>query len=289
MICTRLNVPVSSTHCWAYRMKVAAIQLRSGVDIAANIDAASVLIREAANQGATFIVTPEMTTLLQRSPKRLFATITDEAHSLGMARFSALAKELGIDLLIGSMAIKTDDRRAANRGFLFGPDGTIKARYDKIHMFDVSVSRKETWKESNVYDKGKRAVISHAGDAKLGLSICYDVRFPHLYRQYGQAGADIITVPAAFTRPTGEAHWEPLLRARAIETGAFIIAAAQGGEHEDGRATWGHSIIVNPWGEIVATLNHDAPGILVADIDLAEVVEARRKIPAWQYDAEFSL
>ena len=270
-------------------MKIAAIQMRSGVDIEANLVAAETLIRAAAKEGASFIATPEMTHLLQRSPKQLFGAITDEADDLGVKHFAALAKELGIDLLIGSLAIKTAENRAANRSFLFGKDGQIKARYDKIHLFDVTVSKTETWKESNVYDRGNIAVMADIDGAKLGLSICYDVRFASLYRHYGQSGADIITVPAAFTRPTGEAHWGALLRARAIETGSFVIAPAQGGPHEDGRETYGHSLIIGPWGDIRAHLDSHQPGYICADIDLGDVQDARRKIPAWNHDPSYTL
>lgn len=262
--------------------------MRSGVDISANLNAAERLIRGAADQGAQFIATPEMTHILQRSSKRLFASITDEANDVGVKHFAGLAQELNIDLLIGSLAIKTGDQRAANRSFLFNPKGETKARYDKIHLFDVTVSREETWKESNVYDRGNKAVMADIEGAKLGLSICYDLRFPALYRHYGQSGADIIAVPAAFTRPTGEAHWESLLRARAIEAGSFIIAPAQGGTHEDGRTTYGHSMIIGPWGDIRAHLNHDEPGYICAEIDLGDVTDARRRIPAWNYDPDYT-
>lgn len=270
-------------------MKVAAIQMRSGVDISANLEAAETLIRRAADEGARFIATPEMTHILQRSPKRLFASITDAATDVGVKYFGALAKELGIDLLIGSLAIRTDESRAANRAFLFDKMGHITARYDKIHLFDVTVSREETWKESNVYDRGDKAVMADIDGAKLGLSICYDLRFPSLYRHYGQSGVDIIAVPAAFTKPTGEAHWESLLRARAIETGSFVIAPAQGGRHEDGRTTYGHSMIIGPWGDIRAHLDNDEPGFICAEIDLADVKDARRKIPAWNHNPDYSL
>lgn len=268
-------------------MKVAAIQLRSGTDITENITTASRLIRQAAEDGASFIATPEMTHILQRSAKKLFAVIKPEDQDPGVKAFAALAAELKIDLLIGSLAIKTGERRAANRSFLFGTDGAVKARYDKIHLFDVTISDTETWKESSVYDAGNRAVIANIGKASLGLSICYDLRFAQLYRHYGKSGAQILTVPAAFTRPTGKAHWHTLLRARAIETGSFIIAPAQGGEHADGRSTFGHSLIVNPWGEIIAERANDTPGVLMADINLSEVEEARRKIPAWNHEPAF--
>jgi len=268
-------------------MKIAAIQMRSGVEIDANLDAAEALIRAAAGEGADFIATPEMTHLLQRSSKRLFQVITEEDKDRGIKHFGALAKELGIDLLIGSLAIKTGENRAANRSFLFGRDGNIKARYDKIHLFDVTVSREETWVESKVYDRGRQAVTAKIGDAVLGLSVCYDLRFPALYRHYGQTSADILSIPAAFTRPTGQAHWETLLRARAIETGSFVIAPAQGGLHEDGRKTYGHSMIIGPWGDIRAELEHDDPGYICAEIDRQDVQIVRRKIPSWNHDPEF--
>ena len=268
-------------------MQVACIQLRSGTDIEPNLREASELIRQAASQGARLIATPEMTHCLQRSPKKLFAAIHPENEDPGVQVFSALAAELDIDLLIGSLAIQTGDKRAANRSFLFGRNGQVKARYDKIHLFDVTISRKETWKESNVYDAGQKSVITEVDDIKMGLTICYDLRFPHLYRRYAQQGVHIIAVPAAFTKPTGQAHWHALLRARAIETGCFILAPAQGGTHEDGRTTFGHSLIVNPWGEIQAELQHDYPGILLADINLSEVEDGRRKIPAWNHNPEY--
>jgi len=268
-------------------LRIAAIQLRSGTDITDNIAATTDLIRRAAAEGATFIATPEMTHILQRSAKQLFSAIYSEDEDPGIRAFGALAAELGIDLLIGSLAIQTGERRAANRSFLFGPKGQIKARYDKIHLFDVTISETETWMESRVYDGGERSVIADLGETKIGLSICYDLRFPKLYRRYGKSGVEIIAVPAAFTKPTGEAHWYTLLRARAIETGAFVIAPAQGGDHADGRATYGHSLIINPWGKIIGELNHDRPDILMADINLSAVKEARRKIPAWNHESDF--
>lgn len=270
-------------------MRVACVQMRSGIEIGPNLEAAEALIRQASSEGATFISTPEMTHILQRSAKDLFSKITPEFDDEGVTRFSELAAELGIDLLIGSLAIRASADKAFNRSYLFGPNGKIKARYDKIHLFDVTVSKAETWMESRVYAAGFRAVITRVGEANVGLSICYDLRFPDLYRQYAQAGAEVLTVPAAFTRPTGEAHWETLLRARAIETGSYVMAPAQGGTHDDGRATWGRSMVVDPWGGIVKKLEHDDPGILCVDIDIAKVAEARRKIPAWQTDPEYNL
>jgi len=270
-------------------IRAAVIQLRSGTEIEENLADATALIRQAASDGAQFIATPEMTHIVQRSPKRLFASITDEANDLGIRHFAALAKELTIDLLIGSLAIKTGENRAVNRSFLFGPDGALKARYDKIHLFDVTVSRAETWKESNIYDRGEAAVLANMHGTKLGLSICYDLRFANLYRHYSQKGAQILTVPSAFTKPTGQAHWEALLRARAIETGSFVIAPAQGGLHEDGRTTYGHSMIIGPWGDIRAHLGHHDPGYMCADIDMKDVDDVRRKIPAWNHNPDYNL
>ena len=270
-------------------IKAAVIQLCSTGQIEQNLDAAGALIRQAAADGAGFVATPEMTHILQRSPKRLFGAISEEADDGGVTYFSTLARELKIDLLIGSLAIKTGESRAANRSFLFDKNGKITARYDKIHLFDVTVSRAETWKESNVYDRGEGAVLADIDGAKLGLSICYDLRFAKLYRHYARSGAQILTVPAAFTRPTGEAHWESLLRARAIETSSFVIAPAQGGAHEDGRATWGRSMIVGPWGRVRAILAHDEPGYICAELDIEDVISARAKIPAWDYEPDYNL
>jgi len=270
-------------------MRVAAVQMCSGVTIDANLEAANMLIRQAATDGARFVTTPEMTHVLQRAPQSLFETLSTEDKDRGVVFFSALAKELNIDLLIGSLAIKTAKRRAVNRSYLFGPFGQIKARYDKIHLFDVELSARETWQESRVYDRGQTAILTEVNGAQIGLSICYDIRFPKLYRHYAQNGADILTVPAAFTRPTGKAHWETLLKARAIETGCFVIAPAQGGQHEDGRATWGRSMIIDPWGQTLARCEDDTPGFICADINLDDVKTVRGKIPAWNYDPEWSV
>ncbi len=269
-------------------MRIAAVQMRSGTDIPSNIRSAEALIRKAASAGATLIATPEMTHVLNRKSQALFDTIESESEDLGVRSFSELAKALSIFLLIGSLAIKTGERRAANRSYLFGPEGQILARYDKIHLFDVSVSKQETWMESRIYDHGVQAVTAKVSDMTLGLSICYDLRFAKLYRTYAQAGAQIIAVPAAFTQPTGKAHWETLLKARAIETGSYILAPAQGGTHADGRKTWGHSMIINPWGAVLNALDHDEPGFILADIEKSEVLSARQKIPAWQVEADYT-
>ena len=263
-------------------MRVGLVQMRSGLGPEANTDAAEAMIREAAGQGASLIATPEMTTLLDRKPRRMFEALP-EGEPEAASRFAALAGELGIYLLIGSMPVVLDERpghrRAANRSFLFGPEGRI-ATYDKVHLFDVDLETGESWKESSVYAGGTEAVAARAGEATLGLTICYDLRFPALYRRLARAGADVLCVPAAFTVPTGRAHWEVLLRARAIETGSWVIAPAQGGQHEDGRVTYGHSMVVDPWGTVTARLDHDEPGVLLADLDLSRVGDVRRRVPA---------
>lgn len=270
------------------KLTLACIQMRSGVEVAANIAAASALIREAAGQGATLIATPEMTNLLDIRPGKARPKIRIEAEDESLPAFTALAAELGIWLLIGSLAIALeDDERFANRSYLISPDGQVTARYDKIHMFDVEVGDGQSYRESRAYRPGTESVTAQAGEATLGLSICYDLRFPHLYRKLAQSGAQILTVPAAFTRITGEAHWHVLLRARAIETGSFVIAPAQGGKHEDGRETYGHSLIISPWGDVIAEKTDAEPGVLLAEIDLGEVDKARARVPSIQGDRSF--
>ncbi len=260
--------------------RAACVQMRSGVNRAQNVAAATALIEEAAAKGAHFVMTPEMTNAVDRNAARLSSSLPAGEEIEEVKAFSAVAADQGIWLLIGSMAIRRDDGRLANRSFLFGPDGAIAARYDKIHMFDVDLDNGESWKESNVYERGAAAVVATTPLASFGLSICYDLRFPHLYRAMARAGADVLCVPAAFTRQTGRAHWKTLLTARAIECGAFVVAAAQGGVHEDGRETFGHSMIISPWGDILAEARGDEPGVTVADIDLARVRKARAQIPS---------
>ena len=271
-------------------LRAACIQMRSTTDVAANIADASALIRAAAADEATFIATPEMTNLLDIRPGKARPKIKPEAEDTCLAALSSLATELGVTLLIGSLAVAVaEDNRFANRSFLIGPDGAVLARYDKIHMFDVEVGDGQTYRESKAYKAGTDAVLAHAPFGQVGMTICYDVRFPHLYRALGQAGADPITVPAAFTRVTGEAHWHVLTRSRAIETGCFVLAPAQGGQHEDGRQTYGHSLIISPWGEILAEASGDAPGIILADLDLSHVAKARARIPALGNDQEIQV
>ena len=264
------------------QIKVACVQMRSGTDVARNIADASALIRQAAGQGAGLVATPEMTTLLDRKPGAVWEKSTTEDADPGLKAFRALAKDLGISLLIGSIAVRAGQNKCANRSFLIGPDGKVIASYDKIHMFDVQLNAGNVYRESDSFAAGDRTVIAQLPAGPLGLTVCYDVRFPDLYRQLAVGGAKIIAVPAAFTRITGEAHWHILLRSRAIETGCFIIAPAQGGKHEDGRETFGHSLIIDPWGEILAEAGTE-PGLITATLDLARVDEVRGKIPSLQH------
>ncbi|MGE6782403.1 carbon-nitrogen hydrolase family protein [Ensifer adhaerens] len=259
--------------------KAAAIQMCSGVDPRKNAETMMRLAREAAAQGATYIQTPEMTGALQRDRAALRAILKDEANDLIAAAAAKLAGELGVYLHVGSTPIALADGKIANRGLLFGPDGGKICDYDKIHMFDVDLDNGESWRESAAYQPGSIARLAELDLGKLGFSICYDVRFPELFRQQAVAGAEIMSVPAAFTRQTGEAHWEILLRARAIENGLFVIAAAQGGTHEDGRETFGHSMIIDPWGRVLASAGPTGEAIVLADIDVAAVHAARAKIP----------
>lgn len=260
-------------------LRVGLIQTRTPASHAAALTHVEPLVREAAGQGASLIATPEGTNILQRHRETLLPQLTLLSDDPVVRGMRALAKELSVWLLMGSVLIKREDGKAANRAVLISPHGEIVTTYDKLHMFDVDLPTGETARESATYEPGDRAVTARAGEARLGLTICYDVRFPALYRALALAGAEVITVPAAFTRPTGEAHWEILLRARAIETGAFVIAPAQGGFHEDGRGTYGHTLAVAPWGEVIGRLDHDEPGALVIDLDLAAAAKARAAIP----------
>ena len=263
-------------------MKAAAIQMRSGVETSANIAASSELVRAAAGDGASFIATPEMTHLLQRDPKALRRDVRTMDEDRGVKAFSELAAELSIHLLIGSLAVLRGDGKIANRSLLFSPGGKLSAQYDKIHLFEAALSKSESYREADSYAAGDTPVTAQTGDFSLGLSICYDLRFPALYGTYAKAEVDMITAPAAFTVSTGKAHWETLLRSRAIETGAYVIAPAQGGLHADGRKTWGRSTIIAPWGEVAAKLDHNEPGYICAEIDPAKVAQARARIPAWR-------
>ena len=267
--------------------KAACIQLRSTQSVSENIEAASQLIRAAAKDGATYIQTPEMTHLVETGRASLMEKIVEEPQDKGVKAFAALAKELGITLHIGSLAILRGDGKVANRAFVFGPDGGLTTTYDKIHMFDVDLDNGERWRESNTYEPGISSPVVETPDAKIGVAICYDVRFPEVFRRQALAGADILTAPACFTRQTGQAHWHVLMRARAIENASFMISAAQGGTHEDGRKTFGHSIIVDPWGTVLADSENDEPGFISAKIDLQDVVKARKRIPVLTHGREF--
>ncbi|MGB3390526.1 MAG: carbon-nitrogen hydrolase family protein [Pseudaminobacter sp.] len=268
--------------------KAAAIQMRSGTELQRNVADFEALVREAAGQGAVYVQSPEMTGAIIRDKDARRASFTTEDRDMVVAAGARLARELGIFLHVGSTAIVRADGKIANRALLFGPDGAPVATYDKIHMFDVDLDNGESWRESNAYEPGTQAVVADLPFARLGFAICYDLRFPQLFRAEALAGADVLTVPAAFTRQTGQAHWHVLLRARAIENGAYVIAAAQGGLHEDGRETFGHSLIVDPWGRIVAEAAHDEPGVIIAEIDTAECAAARGKIPSLKNAREFS-
>ncbi|RMD86913.1 MAG: carbon-nitrogen hydrolase family protein [Alphaproteobacteria bacterium] len=270
-------------HC-----RVGILQMTSSREPAENVATAEALIRRAAAKGAELVATPEMTTIVERSRTRLLAATHSEADDPALPRFRTLAADLGIHLLIGSMPIRVAQDRLANRSFLIAPDGSIAARYDKIHLFDVDLPDGESYRESALYRAGSEAVLVATPLAAIGLSICYDLRFPHLYRLLAGAGAEILFVPSAFTRRTGRAHWHTLLRARAIETGAFVIAPAQVGRHADGRTTFGHALAVSPWGEILLDLEENV-GEAVINLDLEAVAEARSRIPALRHDRPIRL
>jgi len=269
--------------------KAAAVQMCSGVDPARNADVMARLVREAAGHGAIYVQTPEMTGAVQKDREGLRAVLRDEDTDIIVRTAADLARELKIHLHVGSTAIALADGKIANRAFLFDPEGRKICSYDKIHMFDVDLDNGESWRESAVYRPGSDARVVDLPFAKLGFAICYDVRFPALFRAEAVAGAEILTAPAAFTKQTGEAHWEVLLRARAIENGAFVIAAAQAGVHEDGRETFGHSMIVDPWGKVLASAGGTGEAIVLADIDVAAVKAARAKIPNLKNARDFNL
>ena len=270
-------------------VKAACIQLNAGREIEPNIRAAADLVRRARDAGADLIMTPEVSDMIEpKRALRLDKAREEAAHPM-LAAFRALARETGAHLLLGSIMIRrTGEERLANRSFLIAPDGNIVARYDKIHMFDVDLPGGESYRESAVFQPGEAAVVARLPWGMLGLTVCYDLRFPQLYRSLAQGGAEFLTIPSAFTVPTGKAHWHVLLRARAIENGCFVFAPAQCGEHAEGRRTYGHSLIVAPWGEILAEAVADEPGFVLADIDPAKVAEARRAVPSLRHDRAFA-
>jgi deaminated glutathione amidase len=268
--------------------KAALIQMRSGVDMARNLADASSMIREAAAKGAQYVLTPEMTNIFEADRERLKSLVRGENEDACAAGFSQLAKELGIWLHAGSLALRVSEDKLVNRSLLFAPDGALAARYDKIHLFDVDMPSGERIRESDTFAPGDEAVVVALPWGPLGLSICYDMRFPKLYNALANAGAMFMAVPAAFTVPTGQAHWHVLLRSRAIETGSFVFAAAQVGAHECGRKTFGHSLVANPWGEIIAELDTE-PGILGFEVDESLVKRDRGRIPALKNVRAFNL
>ncbi len=270
-------------------VKVAAVQMRSDGDMSANIEALSRMVGEAAAQGAQYVQTPENTGIIQNDRALYRASLYAEQDDPVVREASVLAKRHGIYLHIGSTPIKLESGLIANRAFVFAPDGSKITTYDKIHMFDVDLDNGESWRESDTISAGDRAVIAELPFMKLGLAICYDIRFPQLFQAQANAGANVISAPAAFTQQTGEAHWHILQRARAIENGAFLISAAQGGLHNGNRQTYGHTIIVSPWGKVLAEADHDNPAVIYADIDVADSAAARNKIPNLKNAREFKL
>ncbi|MGU3360507.1 carbon-nitrogen hydrolase family protein [Methylobacterium sp. M6A4_1b] len=266
----------------------ACVQMRSGRDPLANRDAAVALVREAASAGADYVQTPEMTSLVERSKASLFEKVTAQDDDPTLAALRDVARERGIVIQIGSLAVRNGDK-VANRAFLIDATGAITASYDKLHLYDVDLPNGERWRESATYTGGACAVVAETPWAPIGLAICYDIRFPALYRALAEAGATLLTAPACFTKQTGEAHWHVLHRARAIETGSFMISAAQGGHHEDGRDTYGHSLIVDPWGRVLADADGAEPGVILAEIDLSRVTDARARIPTLQHARPFTI
>jgi len=268
--------------------KAAMIQMRSGLSPAANSDEAVRMIGEAKSAGADYVLTPEMTNILAVKREQLFSVVVEEEADPSLATLREVARKLGIYVHIGSLAIRISPDRAANRSFLVGPKGDILARYDKIHMFDVDLAGGESYRESRNYRPGELAVLADLPWGRLGLTVCYDLRFPALYRALAEAGATMLAIPSAFTKQTGEAHWHVLMQARAIENGSFVFAAAQGGKHENGRDTYGHSLIVDPWGRIIAEGGTE-PGVIMAEINPAEVASARARIPSLQHGRRFEI
>jgi predicted amidohydrolase len=268
--------------------KVGLIQMRSGLDPAANLVTALELIKEAKQAGADYVQTPEMTNILALKREQLFAAIVAEEKDPTLAAARDIARKLSLYIHIGSLAIKTSAEKAVNRSFLIDRKGEIAARYDKIHMFDVDLAGGESYRESNNYRPGELAIVADLPWGRLGLTVCYDLRFPALYRALAEAGASFLAIPSAFTRQTGEAHWHVLQRARAIENGCFVFAAAQGGKHENGRETFGHSLVIDPWGRIVAEGGTE-PGVVMAQVDPETVAMARSRIPSLHHGRRFEL
>lgn len=268
--------------------RVGLVQMCAGRTVDRNIAAATELIREAARGGAQYVQTPEMTNILELDRERLLAAIKPEADDPGVTQFRFLARELGIWLHVGSLALVGERGRPVNRSLLISPEGRIDARYDKIHMFDVDLPGGESYRESASYEPGREAVVAALPWGQLGMTICYDLRFPHLHRALAKAGARFLAVPAAFTKPTGLAHWHTLLRARAIENQCYVFAAGQGGCHENGRETFGHSLVISPWGEVLAEADVQ-PAVTFADVELQRLEDVRRQVPSLRHDRPFDV
>jgi predicted amidohydrolase len=264
------------------RIPVALIQMRSGTEAATNVAFVRAQVQAAAQAGARLVITPEMTTVLDRRPGQLLANARTQDEDETISGYRDLAQACAVDLLIGSMAVKVAPDRLANRSLFIRSNGEVLAHYDKIHLFDADLGEGQLYQESARFAAGDQAVLVRRGDYALGMTVCYDMRFPALYRDLALAGADILSVPSSFTVPTGQAHWHVLLRARAIETGCFVLAPAQHGTHEDGRETYGHSVVINPWGEVIAELT-EGTGLLMAELDLTQVAAARRRLPSLQH------
>jgi deaminated glutathione amidase len=272
----------------AAKFRVSLVQMCSGRSVDRNIADATALIREAAAGGADYVQTPEVTTLMELERDPLFAVAKSEANDPAVGHFARLAKELGIWLHIGSMVVLAGPGKLANRALLYAPDGRIAARYDKIHMFDVDLPNGESYRESANYQPGSHAVLADLPWGALGMTICYDLRFPHLYRALARSGASFLAVPAAFTRLTGEAHWHTLLKARAIESQCFVFAAAQAGRHEHGRETFGHSLVISPWGQVLAE-GGVQPSVISTDVELGTLDDVRTRVPSLRHDRPFEV
>jgi deaminated glutathione amidase len=278
----------AATTATSGRLRVGLVQMCSSRSEEANVADATRAIREAAGRGATYVQTPEFTTLMEMQSKRLFAETKPEENNAVLAHFASLARELAIHVHIGSMGVLVAPDKIANRSYLFAPDGAIAGRYDKIHMFDAALGGRDNFRESKNFAAGNAAVVARLGGSSLGMTVCYDLRFPGLYRALAQAGAGIIAIPSAFTRQTGEAHWHALMKARAIETGAWVLAAAQTGDHECGRQTYGHSLVVSPWGDVVADGGIQT-SVIITDIELGAVDSTRARMPSLEHDRAFDV
>ena len=260
--------------------RIAILQMTSGIDPRANARVIADAIAEAAGEGAEMVFTPEMSGLLDRDRQRAAANIYPEGNDPVLAKAREAAEKAGVWVALGSLAIDRQDGAWANRSFLISSDGEIAARYDKIHMFDVDLASGESWRESNAYRAGNSVVTAKTPVGRMGIAVCYDLRFPALFEQLGRAHCDLIAIPAAFTVPTGRDHWHILQRARAIEASAYVVAAAQVGEHADGRRTYGHSLVVDPWGQILLDMGGDRPGLGYAEIDPQRIVDVRAQVPS---------